>query len=579
MVVSTLIPEENEEIYSSHIPFPHTLYEYATSGGLVDGRRVTLLTVTLFPVQYTPAEGVLTWAHKMELHVKYKESPPTTAMNDEYDLLILAPSKYSSALMRLVDHKNGMGVRTTRINLEDVNRLAPSSLVGRDQQEDIKYYIKDAIENWGVTYVILVGDYKEIPPRYAEIPSGDYEDNFPSDLYYADIYNGDGTFSSWDTDEDDLFAEYRGDQIDLVPDVYLGRLACENENGVEAAVDKIIAYEESTMGQDWFNTIVACGGDTFTSGDGDKSEVNEGEYATGEVLKVMSDFTPLRLWASDGTLTTNGIIDAISAGAGFVDFSGHGNPLSWATHPPDDHTTWIGISTTDLPRITNNDKLPVVFLDACSCSKFDYKWKTCIGWDFIKKQDGGAIATLGASGIGYGSYGYTQTETVMGWMELNFFKYYAEGTHVIGEIWSKCITGYKNSNFPLDKEDYKTCEEFTLLGDPSLMIGGRSAGEGRAWISSPQNGYLYVFGQEKRQTFSGNTVILGGITIEASTTMSDMTMVEFYVDGTLVFSDSEAPYAWSWDERAVGTHILKIIAYSGTGTTMSDEREVKIFNL
>ncbi len=576
-VVSSIDVWENEEIYSSHTPFPNKWCDFTTGGGLVDGRRVTLLTVTIFPVQYIPAEGVLSCARDIEISVIYKEVKPTS-LNEEYDLLILAPSEFSNALMDLVEYKNGMGAKTTLVSLEEVDKVASVSFMGRDQQEDIKYYIKDAIERWGVTYVMLVGDYKKIPPRYAEIPSGDYEDNFPSDLYYADIYNSDATFASWDTDGDGKFAEFRDDKVDLNPDVYLGRLACENEKEVETVVKKIITYEESTVGQSWFNTIVVCGGDTFTSDDGDKSGIYEGEYATGEVLKVMSDFTPIKLWASEGTLSTNGIIDTINDGAGFIDFSGHGNQLSWATHPPDDQSEWIGISTTDLAGVSNDDKLPVVFLDACSCSKFDYKWKACLGWEFVRKENGGAIATLGASGIGYGSYGYNQIESVMGWMEFNFFKYYAEGAHVIGEIWNKCITGYKSSHFPMDREDYKTCEELALLGDPSLMIGGRGAGKGRAWISSPKNGYFYLFGQEKRQTISGNTIIIGGITIEVSATLSDIT-VEFYVDDSLKFTDNEGPYEWSWDERVVGTHSIKITAYDDEGYTMSDEIVVKVFNI
>ena len=57
----------------------------------------------------------------------------------------------------------------------------------------------------------------------------DYGDEiFVSDLYYADIYNGTGGFSSWDSNTNNIFGEYhwegQTDAVDLHPDVYLTRL-------------------------------------------------------------------------------------------------------------------------------------------------------------------------------------------------------------------------------------------------------------------------------------------------------------------------------------------------------------------
>ena len=51
--------------------------------------------------------------------------------------------------------------------------------------------------------------------------------DFASDLYYADLYNANGSFCSWDTDNDGLYAEWpypqpQQDTVDLVPDVYVG---------------------------------------------------------------------------------------------------------------------------------------------------------------------------------------------------------------------------------------------------------------------------------------------------------------------------------------------------------------------
>jgi len=50
-----------------------------------------------------------------------------------------------------------------------------ASSTGRDEQEQIKYYIKDTIENYGIDYVLLIGGLTSVisgnewhvPVRYA----------------------------------------------------------------------------------------------------------------------------------------------------------------------------------------------------------------------------------------------------------------------------------------------------------------------------------------------------------------------------------------------------------------------------
>ena len=44
---------------------------------------------------------------------------------------------------------------------------------GIDVPESIKYYIKDAIENWNVKFVLLIGNKTKFPVRYSNIPTED----------------------------------------------------------------------------------------------------------------------------------------------------------------------------------------------------------------------------------------------------------------------------------------------------------------------------------------------------------------------------------------------------------------------
>jgi hypothetical protein len=57
----------------------------------------------------------------------------------------------------------------------------------------------------------------------------------------------------------------------------------------------------------------------------------------------------------------------------------------------------------------------------------------------------------------------------------------------------------------------------------------------------------------------------------------DAEKVEFYVDGVLQATLTEQPYNWTWSQRTVGKHVIKVIAYDVDGDTASKEIMVNKF--
>ncbi|MBC7128535.1 MAG: choice-of-anchor J domain-containing protein [Thermoplasmatales archaeon] len=95
-------------------------------------------------------------------------------------------------------------------------------------------------------------------------------------------------------------------------------------------------------------------------------------------------------------------------------------------------------------------------------------------------------------------------------------------------------------------------------------------------IIKPRNA-LYIFDREIIPL--PIPVIIGGITVEATASSSiGIAKVEFYIDGALKFTDTTEPYSWLWDERAIGTHEIKVIAYDTTGQKAEDRISVFIIN-
>ena len=98
-------------------------------------------------------------------------------------------------------------------------------------------------------------------------------------------------------------------------------------------------------------------------------------------------------------------------------------------------------------------------------------------------------------------------------------------------------------------------------------------------ITNPQVGYLYISGNQKRETLLGGTGIIGEILIQFSATDNlAIDKIEFYIDNQLKYSDGDGFYYWNWDEKAFGKYNLTAIAYDLAGNTNSYEIDVwKLF--
>ncbi|HDS58685.1 MAG TPA: hypothetical protein ENN54_00085 [Thermoplasmatales archaeon] len=549
-------------VYASAAPYPGQWAEWEAGAGIRDGQRSVFLSVHVYPVRYLPASHEIRYLEEATVQVSYV--PGTESGANDARLLVIAPSEFTGALQPLADHKESWGVPTQVATLNQAYGLR-----GRDAPEKIKYFIKDAVERDGITHVLLVGDAQQFPVRLSHTYDG-HQSNFVSDLYYADLYNATGGFSSWDTNGNDLFGEYeyqgRKDEMDLYPDVYLGRLACSNLAEVETVVNKIITYENTAAGQEWFSRAILCAGDSHEDDEG----VYEGEYTKERGLRHLEDFSVEKLYASEGNLDARNIRQAISQGAGLVDFSGHGNRYSWATHPPGDFDTWVGIDVSDVALLTNTHAYPVVILDACSTGEFEKG--NCLAWQFVKTADRGAIACYASTALSWGYLGEAIVIGLSGYLDIQLTKYVAQ-RETAGAVLAHSIHDYLSSHPRMSKYDYKTVQEFSLFGDPSLVIGG----QGGCSLSKPLPGYLYLFDKQLIPTLRGRTVILGGITVQAAVG-TEISSVEFYVDGELMYTDRQEPFAWTWDERALGRHTLSIVGSGPAGST-EQSLDVIIFNL
>jgi hypothetical protein len=435
-------------------------------------------------------------------------------LNDDYDLVIIAPDLFSDTIQPLIDHKNALGIQTLIKTTQDIY----SEYEGRDEAEQIKYFIKDAIESYNIQYVLLVGGRQGqhfkwyVPCRYSNVDDGYMHKQFLSDLYFADIYKtveNETVFEDWDANKNGIFAEWIADnssldEMDLIPDVAVGRLPCRNTKEVATVVEKIIDYETTTYGKAWFNNALLIGGDT-NPGLGDPFPF-EGEADCEYTKQLLDGFTITTLYTSDETLTSHDdFISSFNTGNGFVLYHGHGLQDSLVTHDADGEQIQV-FDNKYIPLLTNEGSYPIMVAGCCLTTEFDvgilnfltivkniqqhHYFRNCkyecvfdvIGWNMIKKPDGGSIAHIASSSTAWGADGDKDLDGIPDSVQYGFttglcaefFRIFDEGElDILGDVYAETLTRIiENNNATEERVQCKCVQEFQLLGDPSLKIGG-----------------------------------------------------------------------------------------------------------
>lgn len=278
---------KDQQLYTTNQLYPDTWYTTSIGCGLNNRNQpVTHVSLNVYPTRYNPFKQQLISLASADITITY--TPPQTTIFPKstiYNLVVITPEKFVSAVQPLTNHKDEHGIKTLIKSTESILQ----EYTGVDAPEQIKYFIKEARETYNTTYFLLIGGLKSqiyapprddpnqgtkgwyVPVRYSnlyDIFENDpvYDPGFLCDLYYADLYKEGGVFDDWNSNDDNIIAARNcpgipDDEIDLYPDVMLGRFPCRNTFEVKSVVDKIITYESTAADPSWFNRIVAIAGD------------------------------------------------------------------------------------------------------------------------------------------------------------------------------------------------------------------------------------------------------------------------------------------------------------------------------
>jgi hypothetical protein len=448
-----------------------------------------LLIIILFCFIITSSIGVFGISNEKTRKIKL----------DTFDMVIISPNVFSNQIQRLVEHKTNVGISTFLKTTEEIF----DQYEGRDDSEKIKYFIKYAKEQYDIDYVLLFGGKKPlsfkwyVPARYSNLDDGFGHEYFLSDLYFADIYNDNGEFDSWDSNENGIFAEwgFSGDDLNLKPDVAIGRLPCRTKNEVDNVIDKIITYENTIYEENWFNRCIFIGGDTFPDNEG-----YEGEFTCNTAAEYMSDFNVVKLYTSTGDLSIpEDIVNEFNQGCGFFMTRGRGGTDRIRMVMPEG-SEFVAFNIDYISDLSNAYMNPICILGECIHGRFDVGILNilkliqgdpeyniydcipeCIAWRLVREKEDGAIASITNTNICFGAIGDNDDNGILddaemygGFLAVEFFRLYGEeGMRYLGDIFMESISNYIEK-FPVhtNKIHSKSIQEYVLIGDPSLKIGG-----------------------------------------------------------------------------------------------------------
>jgi hypothetical protein len=358
-------------VYGADKEFPGCLFKVLS---VQYKRGVAIAHINLYPVQYRPKTGKISYYTGLRLRVQTKAAPkaikpkirfrpdPVKPVsngvdnpgllqtggysdpgkgaapgscdpNDSFQYVIIttealknAPSDPGNGVYNFQDllaQKTDAGVSNTLVTVEHIY----ANYSGADKQEQIRNFIIDAHNNWETDFILIGGDADGkdfnnadtepvvVPVRILDCLYVYSHGNIASDLYYQCL---DGT---WDYNNDGKFGRPGdgpgGGEVDTYAEVYIGRAMVSEAAHVSTFVEKTLRYIAAK--NDAYVTNALMVGEHLGFGGvaeyakNYKEEVRNGGTYNGVACTGFADyFTIDTLYDADGTWPKSDIINKIN---------------------------------------------------------------------------------------------------------------------------------------------------------------------------------------------------------------------------------------------------------------------------
>ncbi|ERP32214.1 C25 family cysteine peptidase [Chitinivibrio alkaliphilus] len=382
---------------------------------VIDTLRVHITldhSTAMRPLSSSPPSMAAHERSRQRRHINPLAAPPSS--EEERDrMLVLAHPDHIPLLTEYVRWKNKRGLETI------IHPYAEES------PEEIREIFRTEYLTHGLTYAVIIGDWETIPSLM--------------DTYYEPGEQPERV------SEDPALGMF--EEGSLYADIFVGRISVETEQELQTYLEKVLTYEKyPEEGADWYQSATGIGSREGRPADyrwiADSIHAPLAEYG----------FTTLDTIFELKNGTEDDLSTYINEGRSLINFMGHGDNRGFG------FTSGFWYTAEHIDSLKNNHRLPWIIPLACNVGQF--KGRTVVAEEWIRKEKGGAIAIVGSSPL-------------MHWYppqlaQVDMNRRIASGDDLsMGEIF------YAGKATMLDHQGEagkKTARTWIFFGDPSLPL-------------------------------------------------------------------------------------------------------------
>ncbi|WP_242928012.1 type IX secretion system sortase PorU [Pontibacter vulgaris] len=278
-------------------------------------------------------------------------------------------------------------------------------------------------------------------------------------LHPITSYSSEDYYGFMDEEEGEWEENSNGDHL---LDIGIGRLPAKTATEAAALVNKIITYESPTHFGEWRNQL------SFVADDGDFNEhQNDAEYLANYVEQQQPRFNTNKLYldlfrqeaVANGQRSPEAVAaieNAVQQGSLILNYTGHGNEISWASEQL--------LTIPQINNLRNKDRLTFMLTATCEFGRYDDPERSSGAEAALLNSEGGAVGLITTTRPVYSSGNRV--------LNRNFFK--GAFTSVNGQMprLGDLVLLTKNNSITDNTSGSRGVNNrnFTLLSDPSLQL-------------------------------------------------------------------------------------------------------------
>lgn len=452
-----------EEIYSSDDIYPSTFYK---AFGVQKAFGVSVVTIHIYPVQYRPLSGELTYFKEFTLSVKTREDTTVGAKgngvrvrldrfkeqcqsfenpemletypdgelrgeyqrvitrDDTYDYILITSkeiiSEAGDAVQALIEKRKKDSLTCLIKTIEEINTEYSASI----EQDRIRAFIKDAYNNYNTRFITLGGDTNYVQVYMPDVYMGFETKKVPTDLPYQSV---------------DAIGDTEGE-------VLLGRISAENPKEFSNQVYKILQYENEPANSAYLTTGLGLG-----------QKLDYRNWGKTVVENIKGDFPDFWQWETlyekDAEWTREDLIEKINSNRfSEVDHDGHA-----------DYWTIMQVDSTET-NLFQNTKYAFAYSHGCIAGAMD---KSCMAENFTTSfETGGYFAVVFNSREGI----YTPGDILSG-PSIDVHRSFVEACWEKDMTYYSAFNAYSHRMYPEHNFTIRTTNYF---GDAATPFRGKS---------------------------------------------------------------------------------------------------------